>query len=324
VTFFGLCAICGAGSGLAAGVTTSAPAAQYIDASSGTDWPGFGRTYGEQHFSPLTQIDRRSVGRLGLAWYIDLPPGNAATEPVEVGGVLYYAQGLSVVHAVDAATGKELWRFDPHSGEQAGLGLRFSWGSHGLCWWNGKVYIGTEDGRLIALDGKTGKPVWSVQHTIKGGGQFIGAAPRALGGKIIVGQGGGDFSFSRGYTTAYDAETGNLLWRFYTVPGDPAKGFENKAMAMAARPGPGNGGNGGEAVNHGMPSPMTPRTIRSCSASGTAIPGIEKSARPAATIYFSARSSRSMRILANTAGTISSMPAIPGITTPPWISSWPI
>ena len=162
--FFGLCGICSAATG---------PEAQYIDAASGTDWPGFGRTYGEQHFSPLTQIDSRNVGRLGLAWSIDLPPGNAATEPVEVGGVLYYAQGLSIIHAVDAASGKELWRFDPHSGEQAGLGLRFSWGSHGLCWWNGKVYIGTEDGRLIALDGKTGKPVWSVQHAIKGGGQFI-------------------------------------------------------------------------------------------------------------------------------------------------------
>jgi quinohemoprotein ethanol dehydrogenase len=241
--FFGVCAFCGAATG---------PEAQYVDAASGTDWPGFGRTYGEQHFSPLTQIDSDNVGRLGLAWYIDLPPGNAATEPVEVGGVLYYAQGLSVIHAVDAASGKELWRFDPHAGEQAGLGLRFSWGGHGLCWWNGKVYIGTPDGRLIALDGKTGKLVWSVQDAIKGGGQFINAAPRALGGKIIVGQGGGDFSFARGYTTAYDAGTGKQLWRFYTVPGDPAKGFENKAMAMAAKTWTGQWwkwGGGGEPWN---------------------------------------------------------------------------
>ena len=94
--FSGVCAICGAAAG---------PEAQYVDAASGTDWPGFGRTYGEQHFSPLNQIDSRDVGRLGLAWYIDLPPGNAATEPVEVGGVLYYAQGLSIIHAVDAASG---------------------------------------------------------------------------------------------------------------------------------------------------------------------------------------------------------------------------
>lgn len=236
-------AICGAGTD---------PEAQYVDAASGIDWPGYGRTYGEQHFSPLTQIDRRNVGRLGLAWYIDLPPGDAATEPVEVGGVLFYAQGLGIVHAVDAATGRELWRYDPHSGEKAGLGLRFSWSSHGLCWWNGKVYVGTVDGRLIALDGKTGKLVWSVQHTIKGGGQFISAAPRAFGGRIIVGQGGGDFSFSRGYTTAYDAETGKLLWRFYTVPGDPAKGFENRAMAMAAKTWAGQWwkwGGGGEPWN---------------------------------------------------------------------------
>jgi quinohemoprotein ethanol dehydrogenase len=241
--FCGVCAFCGA---------ATRPEAQYVDAASGTDWPGFGRTYGEQHFSPLNQIDSHSVGRLGLAWYIDLPPGNAATEPVEVGGVLYYAQGLSVIHAVDAASGKELWRYDPQAGEQAGLGLRFSWGGHGLCSWNGKVYIGTPDGRLLALDGKTGKLVWSVQDAIKGGGQFINAAPRALGGKIIVGQGGGDFSFARGYTTAYDAETGKQLWRFYTVPGDPAKGFENKAMAMAAKTWTGQWwkwGGGGEPWN---------------------------------------------------------------------------
>ena len=115
--FCGVCAFCGA---------ATRPEAQYVDAASGTDWPGFGRTYGEQHFSPLNQIDSHNVGRLGLAWYIDLPPGNAATEPVEVGGVLYYAQGLSVIHAVDAASGKELWRYDPQAGEQAGLGLRFS------------------------------------------------------------------------------------------------------------------------------------------------------------------------------------------------------
>lgn len=241
--FFGLCAVCGA---------ATSPEAQYVDAASGTDWPGFGRTYGEQHFSPLTQIDSSNVGRLGLAWYIDLPPGNAATEPVEVGGVLYYAQGQSVIHAVDAASGKELWRYDPHAGEQAGLGLRFTWGGHGLCSWNGKLYIGTPDGRLIAVDGKSGKLVWSVQDSIKGGGQFIGAAPRAFGGKIIVGEGGGDFSFARGYTTAYDAETGKLLWRFYTVPGDPAKGFENKAMAMAAKTWTGQWwkwGGGGEPWN---------------------------------------------------------------------------
>jgi len=238
--------------GLAAGAALDAPAAHYVDSVSGTDWPGFGRTYGEQHFSPLSEIDRRNVARLGLAWFIDLPPGNAATEPVEVGGVLYYLQGLSIVHAVDATTGKELWRFDPHAGEQAGLSLRFSWGSHGLCWWNGKVYIGTADGRLIALDGKTGHVVWSVQHTVKGGGQFISGAPRAVAGKIVVGQGGGDFSFARGYAAAYDAETGKPLWRFYTVPGDPAKGFESEAMAMAAKTWSGQWwkwGGGGEPWN---------------------------------------------------------------------------
>lgn len=205
------------------------------DGADGGDWPAFGRTYGEQHFSPLTEIDKQSVGKLGLAWSFDLPKGNSVTGAIEVDGTIYVAPAYSFVHAIDAATGKLKWTFDPKAAEAAGRRLRLGWGSRGLAWWNGKVYTGTQDGRLIAIDARTGKPVWSVMTLEEGDYRFISGAPRAFAGKIIVGHGGADAASTRGYVTAYDAESGKQLWRFWTVPGDPAKGFENDAMRMAAQ-----------------------------------------------------------------------------------------
>lgn len=208
---------------------------QLKDSSDGFNWPAFGRTYGEQHFSPLKEIDRDNVSRLGLVWAVDLPPGNSITGPIEIGGVVYVASGYSVVRAIAVDTGKVLWKYDPHAPEAAGRKLRTGWGSRGIAWWDGKVYVGTHDGRLIAIDAKTGKVVWSVMTLEKDDYRFISGAPRAFAGKIIVGHGGADTADTRGYVTAYDAETGKQLWRFYTVPGDPAKGFENSAMKMAAK-----------------------------------------------------------------------------------------
>jgi quinohemoprotein ethanol dehydrogenase len=209
--------------------------ARYRDSSNGCDWPGYGRTFGEQHDSPLTQINRDTIGRLGLAWSMDLEPTeNSVTQPIAVDGVLYFATGHSVVHAVDAASGRFLWRFDPKVAEAAGFRLRLAYGSRGIAWWNGKIYTGTQDGRLIAIDAKTGKQLWSVQTLSKGMDADINAPPRVFDGKVIIGFSGDVFA-NRGYVTTYDAETGKQLWRFYTVPGDPAKGFENKAMEMAAK-----------------------------------------------------------------------------------------
>ncbi len=199
----------------------AASAAAYLDSSNGKDWPGVGRSYGEQHFSPLTQINQANVGRLKLAWYQDLDTINSVSQPVAVGGTLYFATGVSVVHAVDARTGKTLWTFDPKAGERAGLALRYFWGTRGVAWWNGKVYVGTADGRLIAIDAKTGKERWSVQVVDPRQGLYLTGAPRAMNGKIITGQSNGDYSRFRGFADAYDAETGKRLWRFYTVPGNP-------------------------------------------------------------------------------------------------------
>lgn len=208
---------------------------ELIDGSKGDDWPAYGRTYGEQHFSPLTQVNDRNVGQLGLAWSLDLPPGNSVTQPIAVKGVIYFATSYSKIHAVDAVTGKELWQYDPEVPKVAGGMLRLAWGSRGVAWWNGKIYTGTLDGRLIAIDAATGKLLWTVQTVKAGDGRYITGAPRVFDGKIIIGHGGADNASIRGYVTAYDAETGEQLWRFYTVPGNPADGFESDAMAMAAK-----------------------------------------------------------------------------------------
>ncbi len=199
------------------------------------DWAVYGGTNQAQHYSPLDEIDAGNVNSLGLLWSMDLPAGgNTATQPIAVGGVLYFASGLSIVHAVDAATGKLLWRYDPEAGEVAGKNLRFGWGVRGIAWSDGKIYTATQDGRLIAIDAATGDPVWSVQTFSPEYSAYITGAPRVFGGKVIIGH-GGTAGATRGYITAYDANTGEQLWRFWTVPGNPADGFENEAMEMAAK-----------------------------------------------------------------------------------------
>jgi quinohemoprotein ethanol dehydrogenase len=204
------------------------------DDADGENWPAYGRTYGENHFSPLDQINDRNVSRLRLASFTDLTPlVSAVTAPLEVDGVLYFAIGYSLVHAVDARTGKILWHYDPGVAGIAGEKLRPAWGSRGIAYWGGNVYAGTQDGRLIALDAKTGRLVWSVVTTVPKDGRYITGAPRVFKGKVIIGHAGGDFAPTRGYVTTYDAATGQELWRFYTVPAAPA-GFEDKALGWAA------------------------------------------------------------------------------------------
>lgn len=205
------------------------------DDSDGRDWAAFGRTFGEQHYSPLSEIDSGTVKRLGLAWFMDLGSGNSVTGPLAVDGVLYFATAYSLVHAVDAQTGRLLWRYDPKAIEVSGRKLRQGWGIRGIAWWDGKIYTGTQDGRLIALDAKAGTLVWSVMTTEEDDLRFISGAPRVFAGKVIIGHGGADGGATRGYVSTYDADTGALLWRFHTVPGNPADGFESEAMEMAAK-----------------------------------------------------------------------------------------
>ncbi len=211
-----------------------ASTSRHLNTSDGRDWPAYGRTFGQQHYSPLAEINRNSISRMGLAWWLDLGPQNSATQPIAVDGVLYFATGLSVVQAVDAVSGKRLWSYDPGAAERAGLNLRHGWGVRGIASWNGKIYTGTVDGRLIAIDLKSGEPVWSVQTFDKDDAAHINGAPRVFDGKVVIGF-AGSTGASRGYVTAYDAETGKRLWRFYTVPRNPANGFESRAMDAAAK-----------------------------------------------------------------------------------------
>ncbi len=218
---------------MAAGTTVD-NAALRNDAD-GHNWAAYGRTFDETHYSPLTEINRDTVPRLNLAWTLDLDVTNNLSTPLAVEGVIYVASGYSIVHAVDAKTGKLLWRYDPDVAKVVGNKLRTGWGMRGLAFWKGRLYFGTHDGRLIALDAKTGTPVWSVQTLEQNDVSFISGPPRVFNDKVIIGFGGGDFGAVRGYVTAYDTNTGKQLWRWWTVPGDPAKGFENKAMELAAK-----------------------------------------------------------------------------------------
>ncbi|HEY8539202.1 MAG TPA: PQQ-dependent dehydrogenase, methanol/ethanol family [Steroidobacteraceae bacterium] len=204
-------------------------------ANNNAEWLMYGRTYDEQRFSPLTKINKDNIDQLSLAWYFDFDTnrGQEAT-PVVVDGTMYVTSAWSKVFALDARTGKEKWRFDPQVPGSKAIDACCDVVNRGVGVWGNKVYVGTLDGRLIALDMETGNVVWSVQTTDPTKRYTITGAPRVINGKVIIGNGGGEMGV-RGYVTAYDAETGKEVWRFYTVPGDPSQPFENKAMEMAAK-----------------------------------------------------------------------------------------
>ena len=199
------------------------------------EWASVGHGSHEQHYSPLDQINVGNVGRLGLAWYADLKTdrGQEAT-PLVVDGVLYNAEPWNIVTAYDARTGRELWRYDPQVPLRFGRMACCDIVTRGLGFGPGRIYVGALDGRLIALDSKTGEEVWSVQTTDRSKPYTITGAPRVFDGKVLIGNGGAELGV-RGYVTAYDAATGGQLWRWHTVPGNPADGFENPAIEMAAQ-----------------------------------------------------------------------------------------
>ncbi|MBO6543086.1 MAG: PQQ-dependent dehydrogenase, methanol/ethanol family [Alphaproteobacteria bacterium] len=193
------------------------------------NWLSHGRTYSEQRYSPLTAIDAENVSQLGLAWSFSTGTvrGLEAT-PIVVDGRMYTTGNWGVVYALDARTGEEIWSFDPE--------VPGEWGRYGCCdivnrgvaLWKGRVYVASFDGRLFALNAEDGSVHWEV-NTIPGAPYTITGAPRIVNGKVIIGNGGGEFGV-RGYITAYDAETGDEAWRFYTVPGNPADGFEHPEL----------------------------------------------------------------------------------------------
>lgn len=206
-------------------------------AGGGENWTSYGGDANEQHFSALEQITDQNIGELGLAWSYDIDTFDSYTQPLEVDGVVYFAVGLSVVHALDAKTGELLWQYDPEVASQpeAKTRMRAGWGTRGIAYKDGTIFTATREGRLIAVDAKTGKPRWSVKTLDEAEEGYITGPPWVAGDNVVIGFGGADYSPVRGYVTAYNIKTGKKAWRWYTVPGDPAKGFENKAMEMAAK-----------------------------------------------------------------------------------------
>ena len=199
------------------------------------NWLSHGRTYDEQRFSPLNTINRDNVADLQLAWVQDSGSkrGLEAT-PIVVDGYMFTTGAWSTVHAYDAKTGQSLWDYDPK--------VPKSWGKYACCdvvnrgvaVWKGRVYVGTLDGRLVALNAATGLPDWEVLTIDPDRPYTITGAPRIVKDMVIIGNGGAELGV-RGYITAYDTETGDQKWRFFTVPGDPSKPFENRAMEQAAK-----------------------------------------------------------------------------------------
>jgi quinohemoprotein ethanol dehydrogenase len=193
------------------------------------EWPSDGRDYTAQRYSPLTQIDASNVNQLGLAWYDDLDTyrGVEAT-PIYADGELYNILPFNVTIAYDARTGERLWTYDPQVPRENARYACCEPVSRGLAMWNGKIIIATLDGRLIALDKRTGQPIWSTQTFERDFPYSITGAPRVFDGKVVVGQSGGDFGV-RGFVAAFDAETGEKLWKFFLTPGDPARGPDGEA-----------------------------------------------------------------------------------------------
>lgn len=204
-------------------------------AADGTSWPARGGDYSEKGFSPLDQINTANVGSLGLAWEasMDSTRGLEAT-PIVVDGTIYVSSTWSRVMAFDALTGEKRWEYDPEVPRGIGRKLCCDVVNRGVAVSNGKVFVGTLDGRLVALDAASGAPDWTV-NTVEDPQRpyTITGAPRVLNGLVIIGNGGADRGV-RGYVTAYDSETGDEQWRFWTVPEGPDATPENEDVALAA------------------------------------------------------------------------------------------
>jgi hypothetical protein len=293
------------------------------------NWLAHGRTYAEQRYSPLEQVNDGNVGQLGLAFAVELDTnrGQEAT-PIVVDGVMYFSTAWSKVMAVDAATGEVLWRYDPQAIGAKGAHACCDVVNRGVAVWGGKVFVGTIDGRLVALDAATGEELWDVVTVDQDEPYTITMAPRVVRGKVIIGNSGAEMGV-RGYVSAYDADSGDLVWRFYTVPGIQPTG---PMARRPTRPSPGSpakhgaapGGKWAAAARCGIRWSTMPSSTSCWSASATAAPGTTAPARPGrATTCSSPRSSRSIPTPAPTSGTTRRTPAKAGTTPPPSRSRWP-
>jgi alcohol dehydrogenase (cytochrome c)/quinohemoprotein ethanol dehydrogenase len=225
---------------------TTPPAADKVTPANVTDerllnatsepaqWMTYGGDYAERHYSGLKGINKDNVKQLGLVWFADYDTNlQQAGTPLAIDGVIYVSTAWSKVYAFDVRTGKQLWKYDPKTPGEWIQNVCCGIVNRGIAAYKGRIYLGTLDGRLVAIDAKTGQEAWSVLTVDKSKHYSITSAPRIARGKVFIGNSGGEYGV-RGYIGAYDAETGKQLWRFYTVPGNPAEGFENEAMKKAA------------------------------------------------------------------------------------------
>lgn len=240
----------GAGSANLRGSTTGTPNPQQADElakaaavtearidaaeSEPGNWLAYGRTTDEQRFSPLDQINKTNVGQLGVAWeYETNTVRGLEASPIVIDGVMFFTGNWGVVHAVDARTGQALWTYDPEVPGEWARNACCDIVNRGVAVLDGLVYVGSLDGRLIALDAKTGKPNWIADTLIDRTRPYvITGAPRIAKGMVLIGNGGAELGV-RGYVTAYDAKSGALRWRFFTVPGDPSKPQESPELEAA-------------------------------------------------------------------------------------------
>ncbi len=201
-------------------------------------WLTTGRDFGHTHHSALTDINKQTAGRLGFAWdyQTGTTRGMEAT-PIVVDGVMYTSGPTGHVYALHADTGQEIWKFDPQSDGQVNR-----WGccdevNRGVAVWDGMVYVASFDGRMFGLDAETGKVIWKADTVVDHNRGYTSTGrPEVAGNVVVIGNGGADYD-ARGYVSAYDLKTGDLKWRFFMVPRDPALGpQENKEVEEIALP----------------------------------------------------------------------------------------
>ncbi len=203
--------------------------------SSPNEWLLHGRTYAEERHSPLDQINTSNVDQIGLSWSFETGTNRGhETTPIVKDGVMFITAPWSVVHALDAKTGDLLWTHDPQVERAWANNACCDVVNRGVALYENSIFFGTLDGRLISLDKDTGNENWSILTIDKSWPYTITGAPRIVKGNVIIGNGGGEFGV-RGYVTAYDVDSGDELWRFYTVPGDPNEPFESPEMEIAAK-----------------------------------------------------------------------------------------
>jgi len=235
---------------IAAAVTPAAPSghgAAFVDArrlaavdGEPGNWFTGGRDRDGSYYSPLTSINAANVAQLGYAWQYDLglPRRGQEATPIVVDGVMYTSGTWGFVYAVDAATGRELWRYDPKATYQAARNPCCDLVNRGVAVWKGKVYVASVDGRLHALDARTGHRRWVVDTITDHSYPYSSTgAPQVAGKVVVIGNSGSDMGRGgvRGYVTAYDLETGARRWRFFTVPPTPGHRYEHPELAAADR-----------------------------------------------------------------------------------------